>query len=112
MLHLEPHAPGMRAISGSKRFVVIQEACLMSILCRAGADGMLDAAVSRLEASDEFQLPAYQDALGVPSFVQNISQRCVLINRSSTLRILRSSICNLLAAGQLWSILSGLSCQC
>lgn len=39
-------------------------------------EGMLDAAVSRLEASDEFQLPAYQDSLGVPSFVSNTSQRC------------------------------------
>lgn len=39
-------------------------------------EGMLDAAVSRLEASDEFQLPAYRDALGVPSFVQHTSKRC------------------------------------
>jgi hypothetical protein len=39
-------------------------------------EGMLDAAVSRLEASDEFQLPAYQDSLGVPTFVSNTSQRC------------------------------------
>jgi hypothetical protein len=38
-------------------------------------EGMLDAAVSRLETSDEFQLPAYQDSLGVPSFVSNTSQR-------------------------------------
>lgn len=38
-------------------------------------EGMLDAAVSRLEASDEFQLPAYQESLGVPSFVSHTSQR-------------------------------------
>lgn len=42
-------------------------------------EGMLDAAVSRLDASDEFQLPAYQDSLGVPSFVSNTSQRCVCV---------------------------------
>ena len=40
-------------------------------------DGMLDAALARLEASDEFQLDAYRAALGVPSFVQHTSKRCV-----------------------------------
>ena len=38
--------------------------------------GMLDAALARLEASSEFNLNAYQAALGIPSFIKDSSERC------------------------------------
>jgi len=40
--------------------------------------GMLDAALARLEASSEFNLNAYQTALGIPSFIKDSSERCAV----------------------------------